>query len=180
MADEPNAPAGQQPNDGEQAQTPPPFEYETWLGEQPVHIQAGLEARTQGLVSALESERSQRKEFSKQLRELSSKAEKGSEAEKQLSEMTSRLEQAEQRAAFYEEAGRPEIGCSNTKAAYLIAVADGLFTKRGDPDWPAIKAAAPELFGRKLPSGNAGAGAGQPPPTGATMNQIIRAATGRR
>ena len=70
-----------------------------------------------------------------------------------LSEMSTRAEQAEQRAAFYEEAGRPEIGCSNPKAAYLIAASEGLFTKRGDPDWPAIKAAAPELFGRKTDTG---------------------------
>ena len=73
------------------------------------------------------------------------------------------LEQAEQRASFYEEAGRPEIGCSNPRAAFLVASAEGLFTKRGDPDWPAIKAAAPELFGRKTPPGNAGTGSNAPP-----------------
>jgi hypothetical protein len=157
-----------------------PFDFDAWLGEQPEHVRKGYESKTQGLHSALESERTQRKQFSKELRDLTAKAEKGSEAEKTLGEMTSRLEQAEQRAAFYEEANRAEIACSNPRAAFLVAQAEGLFTKRGDPDWPAIKAAAPELFGRKTtPPGNAGSGNGAPPAQ-ATMNDYIRAATGRR
>jgi hypothetical protein len=93
--------------------------------------------------------------------------------------MTGKLEQAEQRAAFFEEAGRPEIGCSNPRVAFQVALAEGLFSKRGDPEWPAIKQAAPELFNRKLPAGNAGSGAGAPPPAGASMNDFIRTAAGR-
>jgi hypothetical protein len=181
MADDGNAQAAQ-PN--EPTEAPPPFEYETWLDTQPAHIQQGVEAHTSGLKSALDSERSARKDLTKQLRELTSKADKGSDAEKQLTEMTSRLEVAEQRAHFFEEAGRPEIGCSNPRVAFQVAAAEGLFTKRGDPDWPAIKAAAPELFNRdpsrtRTPPGNAGAGAGQPPPTAQSMNDWIRRAAGR-
>jgi hypothetical protein len=159
-------------------ETQPAFEFDTWFGKLPPHEQEGLDNYTSGLRSALESERTQRKQFSKELRDLTQKAEKGSEAEKTLGEMSQRLEQAEQRAAFYEEAGRPEIGCSNPRAAFLVASAEGLFTKRGDPDWPAIKAAMPELFGRKPPPGNAGVGNGSPPAT-PSMNDFIRAATGR-
>jgi hypothetical protein len=166
---------------GQQAEATPEFNFDSWLGEQPDHIKAGLEQHTAGLKNALDAERNQRKEFGKQLRDLTAKAEKGSEAEKALGEMSSRLEVAEQRAAFYEEAGRPEIGCSNPKAAFLVAAAEGLFTKRGDPDWPAIKAAMPELFGRKTtPPGNAGSGNGSPPAQGGNMNEFIRAAAGRR
>lgn len=172
------------PQDAAQAQpqpteTTPAFEFDAWFGKLPPHEQEGLDNHTAALRNALESERSQRKEFSKQLRDLTAKAEKGSEAERMLTEMATRAEQAEQRAAFYEEAGRPEIGCSNPRAAYLVASAEGLFTKRGDPDWPAIKAAMPELFGRKPPPGNAGVGNGSPPAQ-ASMNDFIRAATGRR
>jgi hypothetical protein len=171
------------PQDAAQATQPteaqPTFEFESWFSKLPPHEQEGLDAHTTALKNALESERSQRKEFSKQLRDLTAKAEKGSEAEKTLGEMSSRLEQAEQRASFYEEAGRPEIGCSNPRAAFLVAQAEGLFTKRGDPDWPAIKAAMPELFGRKTPPGNAGVGNGSPPAT-PSMNDYIRSATGRR
>lgn len=182
---QPNAPAGQQGDQagtqGVPAQDQSPFDYDAWFGEQPDHVRSGLDAHTSALKNALESERSQRKEFSKQLRDLTAKAEKGSEAEKTLGEMSARLEQAEQRAAFYEEAGRAEIACSNPKAAFLVASAEGLFTKRGDPDWPAIKAAAPELFGRKtVPAGNAGSGNGSPPAPGGSMNDFIRAASGRR
>jgi hypothetical protein len=169
------------PQDAEPTQPEtPPFNFDSWLGEQPDHVKSGLDAHTAALKNALESERTQRKQFSKELRDLTAKAEKGSEAEKTLGEMSTRLEQAEQRAAFYEEAGRAEIACSNPKAAFLIAASEGLFTKRGDPDWQAIKAAAPELFGRKvIPNGNAGTGSNSPP-AGPTMNDWIRGASGRR
>lgn len=181
MPDESSAPAGQQGDASASPQDTPPFDFDSWLGEQPDHVRSGLDAHTAALKNALESERSQRKQFSKELRELTAKAEKGSEAEKTLGEMSTRLEQAEQRAAFYEEAGRAEIACSNPKAAFLVASAEGLFTRRGDPDWPAIKAAAPELFGRKtIPTGNAGSGNGSPPAQGGSMNEFIRAAAGRR
>lgn len=174
MPDETNAPDGQAAGGGDEEQSP--FNFDAWLGEQPATVKDGLAQHTAALKNALENERSQRKEFSKQLRELTAKAEKGSEAEKTLGEMSTRLEQAEQRAAFYEEAGRAEIACTNPKAAFLVASADGLFNKRGQPDWPAIKAAAPELFGRKgPPPGNAGSGNGSPPAPAADINAFIRA-----
>lgn len=175
MPDEPQASEPQAQEGGEGT-----FDFDTWLGEQPEQVRKGYEGKTTGLHSALESERAQRKEFAKQLKELTSKAEKGSEAEKALGEMSTRLEQAEQRAAFYAEASRPEIGCTNPKAAFLVASADGLFTKRGDPDWNAIKAQAPELFAsRKAPPGNAGSGNGSPPAKTGGMNAYIRSAAGR-
>src|SRR4029453_2384514 len=179
MADNPTPQdAAQQPGQTEQ---PAAFEYESWFSKLPPHEQEGLDNYTASLKNALESERAERKKFSKELREVTAKAERGGEMEKTLGEMSTRLEQAEQRAAFYEEAGRAEIACSNPKAAFLVASAEGLFTKRGDPDWPAIKAAAPELFGRKTtPPGNAGSGSNGPPAVGGDMNAFIRAAAGRR
>lgn len=152
------------------------FDFDAWLGEQPEHVRKGYEGKTQGLHSALEREREERKTVAKQLKELLPRAEQGSEAQKALGEMSSKLEQAEQRAAFYEEAGKPEIGCANPKAAFLVASAEGLFTKRGEPDWTAIKAAAPELFARKAPPGNAGTGTQSPPAQKASMNDWIRQA----
>lgn len=156
------------------------FSFDSWLGAQPEHVRKGYETHTAGLRSALETERTQRKEFASQLKGLSAKAEKGSEAERALGEMSSRVEQAEQRAAFYEEAGKPEIACTNPKAAFLVASAEGLFKRSGEPDWNAIKQAAPELFGqRKTPPGNAGSGNGSPPAQKGDMNAFIRAAAGR-
>lgn len=176
MPDEPTPQDAGQQNAGQEQ----PFDFDAWLGEQPEQVRKGYEGHTAKLQSALASEREQRKEVARQLKELTGKAEKGSEAEKTLGEMSSKLELAEQRAAFFEESNKPEIGCTNPKAAFLVAKAEGLFTKRGDPDWPAIKAAAPELFAsRKAPPGHAGSGNGsQPPPTGG-MNAYIRAAAGR-
>lgn len=153
------------------------FNFDEWFEEQPEHVRKGYEGRTQGLHSALEAERTQRKELAKELKKLSSEATQGSEAQKALGEMSTRLEQAEQRATFYEDAIKPEIGCSNVKAAFLVAQADNLFKRSGEPDWAAIKAAAPELFGtRKTPPGNAGSGNGSPPAPKAGMNEWIRAA----
>lgn len=150
------------------------FDFDSWLGEQPEHVRGGLDKRTQGLKSALETEREQRKELARQLKDALPKAEKGSELERALNETSSRLEQVERRAAFAEEAGKPEIGCSNPRAAFLVAEAEGLFSKRGEPDWAAIKAAAPELFARKVAPGNAGNGTQAPPVTQGDMNTWIR------
>ena len=122
----------------------------------------------------------QRKQYAAELREATKNAAEGSDLKKALQEASTRAEQAEQRAVFFEEASRPEVACTNPKVALAVAMAEGLFTKRGDPDWPAIKAAAPELFGRKTtPPGNAGSGNGSPPAS-PSMNDYIRAATGRR
>jgi hypothetical protein len=177
---QPDAPAGQGDASATPQDAPPAFEFDSWFSKLPPHEQEGLDTHVSALKNALESERAERKKFSKELRDVTAKAERGGEMEKTLGEMSTRLEQAEQRAAFYEEAGRAEIACSNPRAAYLVAQAEGLFTKRGDPDWQAIKAAAPELFGRKsAPPGNAGSGNGSPPAE-QSMNSYIRAATGRR
>jgi len=91
--------------------------------------------------------------------------------------MQNALQVAERKAAFNEDASRPEVGCSNPKAAYALATAEDLFDRQGRPDWNALKQVAPELF-RKPGPGNSDGGAGngnQPHPT---MNDIIRRAAG--
>ena len=97
----------------------------------------------------------------------------------QLTELQMELATANQRAAFYEDAGRAEIGCRNPKLAFMVAQAEQLFDRRGNPDWQAIRAAAPELFGPVVPQGNAGAGTGSPPATKQSINDYIRQAAGR-
>jgi hypothetical protein len=155
------------------------FDFDTWLGEQPEHVKKGYEGKTQGLHSALEKERTGRQDLSKELKRLEKLAGEGSEAQKALGEMSTRLEQAERERDFIRDASRTEIGCANPDLAYLVAVAKNLFTRSGDPDWAAIKTAAPELFARKVPPGNAGSGNGSPPAQKADMNSYIRAASGR-
>jgi len=110
----------------------------------------------------LKQSAAKKKTLSAQLKELLPKAEKGSELEAQLTETVSKLESAERRAAFAEQAIKPEVSCSNVKAAYALALADNLFDKDGNPDWTTIKQTAPELF-RKPSSTDGGAGNRQPP-----------------
>lgn len=151
------------------------FDFDTWLGEQPEHVRKGYEGKTQGLHSALEKERTTAKDLSKEMKRLSGLAEKGSEAQKALDEMSTRLERAERERDFIREASKPEIGCVNPDTAFLVASAKDLFKRSGEPDWAAIKAAAPELFaGRKTPPGNAGSGNGSPPAVKPSMNEWIR------
>jgi hypothetical protein len=184
----PEEQAGVTPNENsgqEQGETP---EFTAWLEAQPDQVKTLVGGKIQRLHDDLHTTRQrnrefseQNKQFSEQLKALLPKAEKGSELEQALGETSKRLEQAERRAAFAEEASKPEIGCSNPRAAFLVAEAEGLFTKRGDPDWAAIKASAPELFGRKTPTppGHAGNGNQAPPTPAAGMNAYIRQAAGR-
>jgi len=106
-----------------------------------------------GLKTALERERDDRRKLSEQVKSLLPKAEEGSELQGKLAETVKLLEQTEQRfveeqrrANFAEQAIRPEVGCTNVKAAYALAVSENLFTKDGSPAWTELKRLAPELF----------------------------------
>ena len=99
--------------------------------------------------------------------------------QQQLGELTSELDTSRRRGDFLEAAVRPEIGCSNPGAAFVIAQSQGLFDARGNPNWDAIKQAVPELFRKPIPAGNAGAGTGSPPGGKVSMNDWIRQAAGR-
>lgn len=168
----------QDPNITSQQTTPEqgetPATWDTWYATQPENVKALYEQHVTGLKNTVQATREERDTLAKQIRDLSTKAEKGSELEKTLTEFTGKLALAEQRAAFYEDAGKPEIGCRNPKAAFALAQADNLFDRRGQPDWNAIKAAAPELFGAPSVNANAGTGTQNKPPQANTMNDFIR------
>jgi len=135
-----------------------PANFDEWLAGADEPTKTMISHRFTALENTVRATRDERDAFKVQIKDLLPKAEKGSDLEKSLNEITGKLDAAEKRAAFAEEATRPEVNCSNPKAAYLVAVADGHFDKKGNPDWAAIKAAAPELF--RTPSANAAAGAG--------------------
>lgn len=103
---------------------------------------------------------------------MSAKAEKGSDPERALGELQAKADAAERRAAFAEDAGRPEIGCINPRVAWMVAEAGAMFSKAGLPDWQAIRQAAPELFRRAAGSADGGAGNQQAPRL--DMNATIR------
>ena len=133
--------------------------FDSWLGSQDKKVQEMLDGHIKGLKSALNDERTGRKELEKQLRELAGKAEKGSEAEKKLLEMADKQAEADRRTDFYDAAHA--AGVSNLKLAYLAAVQDDLFDKRGLVNFEEMKKGYPELFGEKpKPKGNAGSGTG--------------------
>jgi hypothetical protein len=168
------AAGGGTPSEGSQ---PPTFD--TWLAGQDETVKGLLAQHTQGLKSALDAERTQRGDLAKQVRDLAAKAEEGSELKKSLTEALAKIDQSDRRIAFVEEAITPAVSCRNIKAAWALALAEGLFDKRGNPDWAALKAAAPELFGVPTTPGHAGVGTGAPQQTAPGMNDFIRRAAGR-
>lgn len=155
-----------------------PASWDAFLDTQPEPIQQLYATHTTGLQNAVKATRAERDGLAQQIKDLLPKAEKGSEFEKSLTETLSKLEVAERRANFVEDAVKPEIGCRNPKMAFLLAQAENLFDRKGQPDWNAIKAAAPELFGKPSAAGNAGSGT-QDPPHKTGMNDFIRRAAGR-
>jgi len=149
-----------------------PATWDSFLEKQPAEVKALYTNHSESLLNTVKAVRDERDTFKKQLRDLAKNAEAGSEAQKQLEAMTAQLEITERRASFLEDAVNPAIECRNPGAAWVIAKAQDLFTKNGQPDWKAIKAAAPELFGKVI--ANANAGAGTPPAPKSDMNSFIR------
>lgn len=154
--------------------------FDGWLANQPDQVKNLLDGHTKGLKNALDSERESRKKLERDLRELAGKAEAGSEAQKQLTGMADQITEADRRADFYEAAHA--AGVSNLKLAYMVASADNLFDRKGNPDLEALKSAYPELFGGKpkVSSGNAGSGTSDNKKPSRTMNDFIRVASGRK
>jgi hypothetical protein len=157
----------------------PPFKFDEWMATQPAEVKSGYDAHTTGLRNAVQATRQERDALGDQVKDLLKTAAKGSEMEKSLQEFQGKLAAAERRAAFLESATQPGIDCKNPKAALAIAMAGDHFNRQGVPDWSAIKAECPELFGRTIAPGNAGSGTGAPPPAQGGMNAFIRKAAGR-
>lgn len=145
--------------------------FDAWLSGQSDEIKTRFAEGTQGLQSALKSERDNTKALSKQLKELQGVAEKGSEMEKQLTALQEKLTESERYASFMDRANG--AGCSNAKAAYKLAKADNdLWRKDGSPDWEAIKETAPEFFRKPTAGGSAGSGTSTDPNAGSKMHPM--------
>jgi len=160
-----------------------PESFETWLAAQDDGIKGLYESHTAGLRGALKAEREQRKSESadllKQLREAAKGSEAGSQAQVALKDVTTRLEQAEQRVSFFEDAAKPEIGCTNPRLAFIAAQEISAIDSKGRINWNEVKSQFPELFKRQG-SGNAGAGTGTTPTGKIDMNAVLRRAAGRQ
>lgn len=147
---ETQTPANPSPAQGE---TPQPLTWDAWHGslndEQRKLIDMRFSDDTKSLKGALDKERDESKQLAKQLKDLQGKAEKGSELEKALTDLQSQLTAANQEKSFILDA--PAKGVSNIKAAYKLAVADGLIDVKGEIDWDGLKGAYPELFAQPKP-----------------------------
>jgi hypothetical protein len=164
---------------GDTGQQSTALTYDSWLGSQPEDVKTLVEHNIQGLKSALQSERQQRQQLADQLRD----AAKGvtGEAKTALDKLSSDLEAAQLRADFFEDAAKPDVGCTNPRLAFIAAEQAGLINKKGQVNWPEMRAQYPELFRQASPAGRGSAdgGAGGKRPTAASMNDYIRKAAGR-
>ena len=88
----------------------PPASFDEWVKAQPPEVVALLDDHVTGLRNTVQATRRERDDLAKQLREAAKGLEQGSEARKALEAMTAQVEAAEVRAAFYEDAAKPEIG----------------------------------------------------------------------
>jgi hypothetical protein len=154
--------------------------FDKWIGTQAEPIKTLITEHEKGLKSALESERTSRQDLEGQLRDMAKKAAKEPELQKSLTEMADKLAETDRRADFYDAAH--SAGVTNLKLAYLVAVQDELFDKKGNANFETLKTKYPELFSGKspLPKGNAGAGTGGDDKPAIGMNEVIRRAAGRR
>lgn len=156
-----------------------PKDFETWLEGQEETVKEMYTTHSEALMNTVRATRTERDNFAKQIKELAKGQAEGSEARQALEDMSVKLEASERRAAFLEDASKPEIQCRNTKAAWSLALAENLFDRKGNPDWSAIKAEAPELFGTPSANARVGTGTATPPPPTKSMNDFIRTASGR-
>lgn len=156
-----------------------PASWDAFLEKQPAEIKALYASHSEGLLNSVKATRDERDTLKKQIKDLAKAQAEGSEAKAQLEAITAQLEVTERRASFLEEAVKPEIECRNPGAAWVIAKAQDLFTKNGQPDWKSIKTAAPELFGKAIANANAGSGTENLPAPKNDMNSFIRSKGGR-
>lgn len=175
----PVTPAAEPPPVDEPTEGETPETWEAWLETQDEKVKALYTAHSEGLRNTIKATRDERDSFKKQIRDLAKAQAEGSETKAELEKLSAQLEETEKRAAFLEDAMKPELQCRNPRAAWLLARAEDLFDRRGTPDWSAIKAAAPELFGAPTANANAGRNTQSPPAPNQSMNAFIRKAAGR-
>ena len=161
------------------AENDAPLNFDGWLNGQDEPVKQLVNERFEALQNTVKATRTEREDLAKQLRDATKKLAEGSEARQALEGLSEQLEQERLRATFYEDAARPELGCSNPRLAYLGAQEISAIDGKGRVSWDAIKTAFPELFRTPHVTAHAGDGTGRQPPTGKSMNDFIRKSAGR-
>lgn len=170
---------GGTPENQQQTTDAAPPTFDAWLEGQDETVRGLIDGHVAGLRSALDSERSQRKELAKALKDASKDLEEGSKAREALESLSGRLEAHEQQVAAYEVLS--QAGVADLRLAYIAAREAGFVRKDGTVNVEQLREQHPALFkARTMPQGNAGSGAGANgvPPT-KDMNAFIRLASGR-
>lgn len=159
-----------------------PSSFDKYIADQPDAIKELFDTHIDGLKSALDSERTGRKDLEKQLRNLSKQATEGSDLKTQLDQLAENVKQSDSRAAFYE--GAHEAGVRNLKLAWVAAKEYDVLDTKGNVDFGKLKTFVPELFTQPVKTvvatANAGNGANQAGVAKPDMNTFLRTATGRR
>lgn len=173
--------AGEKPN-AETGTTQPPASFDAWLQQQDENARRLYEEHVSGLKNALKSERTEKGDLSKQLKDLAKKAEEGSALKAELDRLAATQEKTSRRADFLESA--VAAGVTDLKLAWKAVSADGdeFLDRKGQINFEALKAAHPGLFEKpRVPDVNAGRGLGGGNPnksSTAAMNDFIRKAAG--
>lgn len=166
--------------DQAEAQPAQELTWDSWLEQQDETVKSLLDSHTKGLKSALESERTGRKDLARRVAELSQQAETGTELRTQLDKLTGDLDSMNARQSFYEQAHGMRV--VDLKSAFVLARESGLVNNQGQTDWKAFQEQHPYMFERaQVPRANAGSGTSTPPPAQpADMNELIRRKAGIR
>jgi hypothetical protein len=176
--------SGAMSEDGAQASQKPeaPKSYDDWFTAQDESTKTLLQGRFSTLEKTLDSERTQRKSFEKELRKLTRDMEASNPLKPELDKLTAAATDANQRAEFFEEAAKRHV--SNPRYAWHVAKLEGLISESGRVDWSELKERVPEVFQApkpRMPRVNAGEGAGPGAQYNAPggMNMMIRRAAGK-
>lgn len=153
--------------------------FDGWYKTLAADMQGLVDDHVDGLRSALNTERGERKTLEKRLKEIQKQADEGDDVKAQLQQLSDEMSAATARASFFEAAHAADI--KNLRLAWLAANDAGLVDKKtGAVDFGELRKVAPELFVTKVPPpANAGTGAQQSGVTKPGMNDFLRAATGR-
>jgi len=165
---------------GDESKPSTALRHEPWVKDQSDEVRTMLSGWENGLKTALNSERDARRDLEKQVRDLAGKAEKGSQAQTELTQLADQIAEADRKVNFFEAAHL--AGATNLKLAYLVAVQDDLFDKKGQVDFETMKKSYPELFTgtvKQPVKANSGEGRSDNQSPAGSMNAFIRKSAGR-
>ena len=144
-------------------------------------LSAYVSLETTRLKTALDTERAQRKELARQLKELSGKPADDTAWKAKIEAISGQLSEANLKASFYEgAASQDDLAAKRYNAAYKIAKIDGLINDDGDVDWAALREQHDYLFATPVAPtsarGNAGSGVGGRAQKPQNINDVLRGA----